>query len=105
MPERRALKHSKEAMKLVKALRGEYAIGDSGGLAILEELAANYDTIQEASQVVRRDGLTVPGDRGGVKAHPLLAVIRDARASLLQCLKMLNLDVVPLKDVGRPPGT
>ncbi len=39
------------------------------------------------------------------KPHPLLAAERDARAQMLAALKALNLDLEPLKDRGRPPGS
>ena len=50
-----------------------------------------------AQAVVDKQGLTVSGDRGQIKAHPLLSVIRDSRAQFLMALKHLNLDIEPLQ--------
>ena len=59
------------------------------------------DLMHEAQAVIDKEGLTVKGDRGQIKAHPLLATIRDSRAQFLMGLKHLNLDIEPLRDRGR----
>jgi hypothetical protein len=42
---------------------------------------------------------------GRTKAHPLIAVERDARAALHRAMRELNLDLEPLRPgPGRPPG-
>jgi phage terminase small subunit len=98
-------KLSKEASKLKKSLAREYDISDQAGALLLQTAFEAYDEFQAAKGVVDIEGLTVRGDRGGIKSHPLLAVIRDARSQFLMSLKMLNLDLEPLRDArGRPPG-
>jgi P27 family predicted phage terminase small subunit len=98
-------KLSKETMKLKKSILKEYDISDEAGQAILQTGMEAYDLMHRAQAAVDVDGLTVPGDRGNVKAHPLLSVIRDARAQFLMALKHLNLDIEPLRDKpGRPGG-
>jgi hypothetical protein len=83
----------------------DYAITDEAGRRILDAAWEAWDVWHAAQAVVDRDGLTVPGGRGGLKAHPLLTVIRDSRAAFLAGLKALNLDIEPLRDrPGRPPG-
>lgn len=98
------MKLSKEALKIKNAILSEYDIQDEAGLAILQSAMEAYDLLQQSQKVVDAEGLTVSGDRGGIKAHPLLAVIRDSRGQFLMGLKHLNLDVEPLKSVGRPAG-
>lgn len=97
-------KLSQTARKLRKSIIKEYDISDEAGLAILRTSMEAYDAMHEAQAVVDKQGLTVEGDRGQIKAHPLLAVIRDSRAQFLMALKHLNLDIEPLKGIGRPPG-
>jgi len=98
-------KLSKEATKLKNSLAKEYDIGDEAGRLLLQTAFEAYDEFQDAKVIVDRDGLTVRGDRGGIKSHPLLSVIRDARGQFLMALKALNLDLEPLRDGrGRPPG-
>ena len=99
------MKLSSNADKLKKSIIADYGIDDDAGLAILQTALEAYDLFHSAQKVVDKDGLTVQGDRGGVKAHPLLSVIRDARAQFLAGLKALNLDLEPLqKGPGRPAG-
>jgi len=98
-------KLSKEAEKLKKAILVEYAITDEAGIAILETAIEAYDLAHEAQTEIDKEGLTVEGDRGQKKAHPLLSVVRFSRAQFLAGLKALNLDIEPLRDgPGRPGG-
>lgn len=96
---------SPPATKLKKGILKEYDISDEAGIAILQTAMEAFDAMHAAQEVVDVQGLTVAGDRGQIKAHPLLAVIRDSRAQFLMALKHLNLDIEPLRDrAGRPPG-
>ena len=98
-------KLSKEATKLKKAILKEYDISDEAGIAILQTAMDAFDAMHKAQAVVDKQCLTVSGDRGQIKAHPLLSVIRDCRAQFLMALKHLNLDIEPLRDgPGRPAG-
>ena len=98
-------KLSKEASKLKSAITKDYLIDDDAGISILQTGLEAFDLMHRAQAVVDTEGLTVKGDRGGTKAHPLLAVVRDARAQFLLALKQLNLDIEPQHDrPGRPHG-
>lgn len=97
----------------LRAARGRNAIAraygitrsDPAGWSMLEGAWQAWDLWHRAEDQVDVEGLTVPGDRGGTKAHPLLAVIRDARAQFYAGLKSLSLDIIPPRDkAGRPPG-
>jgi hypothetical protein len=99
------VKLSRQAQKLKKAILAEYEITDQAGFAILETAMQAYDGMNAAQGIVDEQGLTVAGDRGAIKAHPLCAVIRDYRSQFLMALKHLNLDLEPLKSrPGRPGG-
>jgi P27 family predicted phage terminase small subunit len=98
------MKLSAEAQKLKKSLLSEYRIDDAAGLAILQKALEAFDQANECQRVVDKEGLMVTGDRGQKKSHPLLMTIRDCRSQFLMALKMLNLDLEPLRDgPGRPP--
>ena len=100
-----APKHlSNEAKKIWKSILTEYAIDDSAGLRILQAACEAYDRAQAARVIIDKDGMTVLDKVGQVKSHPLLPVERDNRAAFLAGLKQLNLDLEPLKAIGRPPG-
>ena len=96
---------SQEASDLRAGLLREYDISDEAGLAILNTAMEAFDLMHDSQAVIDAQGLTVTGDRGNIKAHPLLAVVRDSRAQFLMALKHLNLDLEPLRPgPGRPPG-
>ena len=96
---------SAEARKWWRKIRTEYAIEDSGGLLILQALLEAFDTMREAQRISKADGMKVKDRFGQDKIHPLCAVERDARAQVYQGLKALNLDIEPLKAIGRPGGS
>ena len=86
-------KLSKSSKDLQRQIIAEYRIEDPDGLAILETAMVARDLMTSAQRVVDIEGLTVKGDRGQVKAHPLLACIRDQRAQFLAGLKALHLEI------------
>jgi P27 family predicted phage terminase small subunit len=96
---------SPEARKWWRKIRTEYAIDDPGGLLILQALCEAFDTMREAQKILKADGMRVVDRFGQVKSNPLCAVQRDARAQVLAGLKALNLDIEPLKAIGRPGGS
>jgi phage terminase small subunit len=96
---------STAAKKLFESLKEEYGIKDAGGLEILKTGLEARDRFTGARVKINKDGLTITDRFGAEKPHPLLAAERDARAQWLAALKMLNLDIEPLRDgPGRPPG-
>jgi P27 family predicted phage terminase small subunit len=98
-------KLSVEAQQIKDGLLAEYDISDTGGLAILQRGLEAFDDMRKAQRVIDKQGMTFLGERGQIKAHPLLTVVRDCRAQFLAALKQLNLDIEPLHDKpGRPPG-
>lgn len=91
-------KLSKQAADLKKSILKDYEITDEAGIAILQTAMEAFEQMKDAQAIVDKQGLTVRGDRGQIKAHPLLSVIRDSRAQFLMALKHLNLDLEPLRD-------
>jgi len=95
-------KNKKKARQKRLELQKAYAITDEGGENILSVFESALVTVYECEDAVTKDGLKVTDRWGQVKPHPLLPVLRDARAQVLASLKALNLDLEPLKSVGRP---
>jgi hypothetical protein len=96
---------SVESRKWFDTIRRDYGVVDSGGLSLLELAAQALDRIHECQDAVARDGALVLDRFSQRKAHPLLAVERDARGQFLAAMRELHLDVEPLNPgPGRPPG-
>jgi hypothetical protein len=84
-------------------IQGAYQIDDPGGLVLLRVAAEALDRAERCRRLIDEQGemLTV---RGMPRAHPALAAERDARAAIVRAIRNLNLDLEPLKAIGRPPG-
>jgi len=86
-------------------LKEEYGIQDSGGLSWLSIFADADTEERNCQEIVKREGIVIKDRFGQKRSHPLLTVIRDARAQKMMALRNLNLDVEPLKNgPGRPTG-
>lgn len=72
-------------------------------LKLLQAACESWDRAQQARKVLDLDGLTVNTDDGGRKAHPCVAVERDARASFAKIVKDLQLDAIEPPNTLRPP--
>lgn len=98
-----APKHlSAEARGWWDRIAAEYELDDAA-LLILESAFESFDRMREAQGILRKEGITLTDRFGQRKQHPATLVERDARASMLRCLKQLGLDLEPLNPgVGRP---
>ena len=96
---------SREAKAWWRKLITEYQIEDEAGYLLLMTGLESFDRMRQAQAALAEDGLTVTDRFGQAKAHPLCVVERDSRSQMLASLKMLNLDVEPLRGgPGRPSG-
>jgi hypothetical protein len=86
----------------------DFAMADDvAGLAILTSALEALDRANQARDILTREGLTVQGDRGGLRTHPCVQTERDNRAAFFQGMKLLRLDcqTEPIRSgPGRPPG-
>lgn len=95
---------SAEARKWWDRIVAEYGLEDEAGKLLLQVSMEAFDRMRAAQKAIAEDGMIARGSKRQPRAHPLLAVERDARAQMLAALKMLNLDIEPLRDgPGRPP--
>ena len=72
------------------SVAAEYDLQEAGYL-LLQQAAEAWDLAQLARKVLKKDGLLVLDPKHGAKAHPLVAVRRDATATFQRCLKQLGL--------------
>jgi P27 family predicted phage terminase small subunit len=96
---------STDASTMWKQLQTEYQIIDKGGLIILTAACESFDRMCEARALVENEGMTIEDRFGQKKPHPAVIIERDARAAMLAAVKQLNLDLEPLKAVGRPSNS
>jgi P27 family predicted phage terminase small subunit len=78
---------------------------DTPGLLILESALEAFDTMRRAQEQIRVEGQTVKDRFDQLRAHPAVAIERDAKGVLLRHLKSLGLELEPLNDApGRLLG-
>jgi phage terminase small subunit len=68
---------------------------------LLQAAAEAWDRLQEAREVLRKEGTYVEG-RYGKRAHPAVAVERDSRLAFARLLRELDLDGEPAPIPDRP---
>lgn len=93
---------SDAAKKWFREIADAYAISDRAGLLLLQQAAEAWDRAVECREAIARDGACVRDRWGQVKAHPLLATERDARAGFLAAVKHLQLDVAAVPQERKP---
>ena len=63
-----------------------------------------WDRGQQAREAMDRDGLTIGTGDGGLKAHPAVAIERDARLAFARLVRELDLDAGAPSTSRRPPA-
>jgi hypothetical protein len=81
--------------KFFDAVAREFTGWSAAELELLVRAGQATTRIEEARGQVARDGITIPGARGGHVRHPALAVERAALAELRALLKDLKLEEAP----------
>jgi phage terminase small subunit len=96
--------YTPEARKLWQAVLEGWSI-DAAAMVLLDAACTALMRIRQAQALIAADGIVSTDRFGQAKPHPAVLVERDSKATLLQSLKALNLDLEPLRDKpGRPPG-
>ena len=70
---------------------------------LLRLAAEALDRAEQARAVLAVEGICVAAGES-VKAHPAVAIERDARTAAARLIRELDLDVEPPADRSRPPG-
>jgi phage terminase small subunit len=79
---------------------------ESHHVQLLNLAAQALDEAEAAQEIIRRDGLVIPGREGGLRPHPAVAIRRDARLAFARLVQRLDLDGAdaPKRAPGRPPS-
>ena len=70
---------------------------------LLVKAAEAWERSEQAREQIATDGITVPDRYGVLKAHPAVAIERDARLAFARLLRELALDAAAPD--SRPPRT
>jgi P27 family predicted phage terminase small subunit len=81
----------------------EYELQDHH-LRLLQAAAECWDRLQQARELLSRDGLVVEGREGGMRPHPCVAIERDARIGFARLVRELDLDVEPPSSMRTSPA-
>src|SRR6516162_1262431 len=74
-------------------------------LRLLQLAMEAWDRCQAAREQLAAEGLAVPTRDGGLRAHPCVAIERDARLAVARLLRELDLDVeMPASERIGPPA-
>ena len=95
----------KDGKQIWEQLVREFGITDAGGLALVTTIGECRDRLTEAQKLIKKHGTVIETSTGALRSNPALKVEVDARNGMLAALRMLNLDIEPLRDgPGRPAG-
>jgi len=72
---------------------------------LLQALCEAWDRLQGAREIIAREGAVFADDRGNPRAHPAVAIERDARVAVARLVRELDLDAGPTRpDRTGPPA-
>jgi P27 family predicted phage terminase small subunit len=90
--------------KIWKAVHEDYEL-DLAADVVLTTLLEAHDRRQEARALIAKEGTYTKNRFGETRAHPAVAVERDAAAVMTRCWRLLGFDQEPRGDIGRPLGS
>lgn len=74
-------------------------------LHLLQAACEAWDRMQQARQALAdHGGLTFADERGVIRAHPCVAMERDARVAFARLVRELDLDGGAVAEAPRPPA-
>ena len=93
----RAPKHlSAEARRIWRRVLREWQLGEAE-LLLLQQALEAYDRVQQAREILEREGLVVRTKKTGAHhMHPAYRIESDARAAMTRALRALNLKITEL---------
>ena len=81
--------------ELFLTIQGEYGIQDAGGLLLLTQAGECADRLHAAREAIKQSGEIVMDRYNRPRLHPALTLEKDARAQLLQSIKLLGIELEP----------
>lgn len=95
---------SAEAAAWWQAVTADYAL-EAHHLKLLQAACEAWDTMQTARRALaQHGGLTFEDASGNIKAHPAVAMQRDARVAFARLVRELDLDMGAPAEAPRPPA-
>ena len=73
-------------------------------MRLLQAAAECWDRLQQARELLQRDGLVVEGREGGMRPHPAAAIETDSRTAFARLIRELDLDVEPPASARTAPA-
>ena len=73
-------------------------------LRLLQAACEAWDRLQQARETLAADGIVFKDDRGNIRAHPAVAIEKDARTGFARLLRELDLDIDAPPQSRRPPA-
>ena len=73
-------------------------------MRLLQAAAECRDRLQQARELLQRDGLVIEGREGGMRPHPAAAIERDSRIAFARLIRELDLDVEPPASARTAPA-
>lgn len=89
--------------KWVKGILTDFEL-ESHHFKILTKAAEAHDRGEQAREILAKDGIITRDRFGTAKAHPAVAIERDARVAFMRAVRELGLDV-DSADAPRSPRT
>lgn len=86
---------------LFRQLISEFRIDDAGSISLLTTAMEAHQRARRARERIAVDGETIKDRFGQLRAHPCVAIERDARDAYLRAMRALRLDVKPAAATGR----
>ena len=86
-----------------RSVLADYELEDHH-VRLLRLACESWDRFQQAREEIDRDGLTIRTGDGGRKAHPAVAIERDARLAFARLVRELDLDAGAPSESRRPPA-
>ena len=84
-----------ESRKLWETIVRERSFDDAASMAILTSAIEAFQRAAEARRVVDKEGVVVRDRFGVSKAHPAVAIERDARTAFVSAMRSLGLCTEP----------
>ena len=95
---------SADAQSWWRAVVTDYAL-ELHHQRLLQSACESWDRMQQARQAIAdHGGLTFTDPKGTIRAHPAVAMERDARISFARLVRELDLDTGAPSEAPRPPA-
>ncbi len=93
-----------ETKRWVRQILADFDL-ESHHYRVLIRTAEAWDRGEQAREAIGKDGITIPDRYGVAKAHPAVAIERDARMHFFRGVRELALDGVDAPETPRAPRT